>query len=76
MVRNGPLAYLHENQCAVTRLHDKINLATPAPRRPIIAFQQPQAGRLQMLQGAHLGGIAGLPGRLRAGRCRSFGEHH
>ena len=65
----GAVAHLHEHQCAVGLAHDQIDFPTPAPRRPIIALNQPQAGLLQMAQRRVFGGIAGL-------LAGSAGKHH
>ena len=50
MPRSGTLAHLDKHQGAVASLHDEIDLATAAPGRPIIAFEQAQARGLQVLQ--------------------------
>jgi hypothetical protein len=46
--------------------------APAAPGRPIIAFNQPQPGGLQVAQGAVFGGVTGLLGRDLA-RLRTDG---
>ena len=58
VARAQALAYLHKHQRTVGSAHHQINLATAAPRCPIIARQQTQAPVLQKLQGFVLGGIA------------------
>jgi hypothetical protein len=50
---------------------DQVDFAAAAPRRPIIARQQPQAGGLQMAQRRVLGGVALLLGGGRCGRLQT-----
>lgn len=54
--------------------HDEVDLAAAAARRPIIALDQTQAGRLQMGQRRILGLLAPMPGRegRRPRACRLF----
>ncbi len=64
MRATATLAHLDEDHGAVARLHHQIDFTAPAPGGPIIAFQQAQASRLQVVQGlvfrrgAHFTGAA------------------
>jgi 16S rRNA (cytidine1402-2'-O)-methyltransferase len=72
VARAGAAAHLDEHQRAAV-VHHQVDLAAAAPRRPIIARHQPQAGAAQVRQRTVLGGVAGrLGGRLAAagGDCR------
>ncbi len=61
------LAHFNKHGGAIRRLHDQIDFATPAPRRPIIAHQQAQAGLLQKMQRGLFGRITRLLGRTGLG---------
>lgn len=55
MVGVGALAHLHENQRAVAVAHDEIDFGAACartPRHPIIALDQRQSLRQQVLQSA------------------------
>lgn len=58
MAERSPLAHLHEDQGAIGCAHDEVDFATAAPRRSIIAVQQPQALPHKVAQGRVLGRIA------------------
>ena len=69
--RAGTAPDLDEHQRAVALAHHQVDFAATAARGSIIARYEPQARRLEVGEGAVLGGIAGL---LRGGRLS--GEIH
>lgn len=70
------LAHLDEDEGAIASLHDQIDFATPAPGRPIIALQQAQAGRLQVLQGPVFRCGAHITRAAAAQLCQLLEELH
>ena len=69
----GAAAHFDKHQRGVALAQDQINLATAAPRRSIIALQQPQPGGLQMRQRPVFGQCAALArGSDRLGHCGCF----
>lgn len=60
MARAAAPSHLDEHERAVGLAHDEIDLAAAAPRRSVIACDQPQPGRLQMCERAVFGRVAGL----------------
>lgn len=75
MAGRSTLAHLDKDHGAIASLHDQIDLAAPAPGRPIIALQQAQARGLQVLQGPVFGRRARLAGAA-AQSCQLLEEPH
>lgn len=72
MGSTATLPHLDKDHGAVPGLQNEINLPAPAPRGPIIAFEQAQARVLQMLQGPVFGRRPRVAGA--ATQCRQLPE--
>lgn len=71
-VRAGARTDLDEHQRSIARAHHQVNLSTATARRSIIALQQAQPLRLQVLQRLGFGSVTHAFGGGCSARGRGF----